>query len=203
MKVVRRARHASVQDTAVHDLQREIDRKHGFLRFGRRKAASVRPGATGHWRPVTHRAKRILAQLRKTKVWRLQKQLVRELAAELRNGRRRIDKIRARARKIGAPARRHARRAGRWAGRNAARGVQAARPPAERAGRLVIRVFTPAPQAAPRRSQAQQQARPPRAPGASPARGEQSGRPNRPPRYREPRIAARTPRTARPVTRSR
>ena len=99
MKTLRRSKHASTQDMAAHELVREIDRRHGFLRLGKQRGASPRPGMPGHWRPMTHRARRILAQLRKTKVWRLQKQLVRELQKELVIGRRAIDKARDRARR--------------------------------------------------------------------------------------------------------
>ena len=132
MRVLRRSKHASTQDMASHELVREIDRRHGFLRLGRRRPAAMpRPGMPGHWRPMTRRARQILNQLRKTKVWRLQKQLVRELQKELANGRRAIDKARDLARRA-------ARRAGR-AGRRVRRGAEALGRDARRAGRATAR----------------------------------------------------------------
>lgn len=87
---LRHTRHASVQSAAIHELQHEIDRRHGK----RAKGKSPDHGPAGRWRPLTHKAKQLLTRLRRAKVWRVQKQLVRELAREIERGRRSIDKIR-------------------------------------------------------------------------------------------------------------
>jgi len=87
---LKRTKHASVQDQMVHELKHEVSRTHGFR--GPKKA----PGRTGagHWRPLTRKAKQLLSRLRKAKVWRVQKQLVLELADEMEHGRRRVDRAR-------------------------------------------------------------------------------------------------------------
>jgi hypothetical protein len=208
MRSIRRSSHASTQNMAAHELIREIDRRHGFLRLGRRPPAAMpRPGQPGHWRPMTRRAKQILGQLRKTKVWRLQKQLVRELQKELENGRRQIDKLRERARKQARRAKRAGRRvkrAGQSTGRAAGRGWQRAKPRLAGAGRSARdtsrRWQEPMLKRAERKHAARQQAgqpqpRPARNP--RPARGpiphyRRPVRAPRPRRARVPRIPART-----------
>lgn len=87
---LRRTKHASVQDQMIHELRHEVSRTHGFR--GPKKAPE-RSGA-GHWRPLTRKAKQILTRLRSARVWSVQKQLVTELARELENGRRRVDRVR-------------------------------------------------------------------------------------------------------------
>lgn len=87
---LKRTRHASVQDQMVHELRHEVSRTHGFR--GPKKAPD--PGKAGRWRPLTRKAKQLLTRLRKAKVWRVQKQLVTELAREIERGRRRIDRAR-------------------------------------------------------------------------------------------------------------
>lgn len=121
LRVIRRSRHAAVQDMAVHELTHEIDHRHG--RAGGTPVAHA-PGPAGVWRPLTGRAKRLISQLRSTKVWRLQRQLVRELAEELRNGQRIIDRIRERAERAAGVVRRAAEITGRGA-RAIGRGARA------------------------------------------------------------------------------
>lgn len=133
LRVIRRSKHAAVQDMAVHELTHEIDRRHGW----RGAPASHAPGPAGEWRPLTHQAKNLISQLRKTKVWRLQKQLVRELAAELRNGRRIVDRMRELAARAARAARAKARRLqGRWRAR---RNLRTGRPRIPAARRPVLR----------------------------------------------------------------
>lgn len=176
LRVIRRSRHSSVQNMAVHELQSGIDRRHGLHRLGR--PPRVAPGATGHWRPLTRKARQIISQLRRTRVWKLQKQLVRELGRELEHGRRLIDRARDRLRPATRAAMSGARRAGRWTRERPAR-VRAARKAAPRIRR------DPAP------------ARP------APARAVPGGVPHYPARARARREPARRPRAARPAARHR
>jgi hypothetical protein len=82
---LRRTRYASVQDMHLHELGREINSRWS----GRRKAHTAPDlSDTGVWRPLTYRARRILAELRKTRVWRVQQRLLAELGRELKRGRR-------------------------------------------------------------------------------------------------------------------
>jgi len=138
---LKRTKHASVQDQMVHELRHEVSRTHGF----RGPKNGPKPGAAGHWRPLTRKAKQMLTRLRKAKVWSVQKQLVNELAREIERGRRVADRVREKARRArqktgaaAARARNGARRAGRTA-RGAARGTRngwnRTRPHAARAAR--------------------------------------------------------------------
>jgi len=85
MRRLKRTKHASVQQVTVHELNNEIHRR----RFGR-AARTAEPAAArlGHWRPLTHRAKKLLIQLGRAKVWVVQRRLVKELVAEMEHGRR-------------------------------------------------------------------------------------------------------------------
>lgn len=87
---MRHTKHASVQDQQIHELRHEVSRTHGF----RGPKKGPKPGEAGHWRPLTRKAKQLLTRLRKAKVWSVQKQLVNELAREIENGRRRVDRVR-------------------------------------------------------------------------------------------------------------
>jgi hypothetical protein len=85
MRRLKRTKHASVQQVTVHELNNEIHRR----RFGR-AARTAEPAAArlGHWRPLTRRAKKLLTQLGRAKVWVIQRRLVKELVTEMENGRR-------------------------------------------------------------------------------------------------------------------
>lgn len=122
---LKRSKHASVQNTMVHELQHEINRHWGSRRQPRRH----NPGNAGQWRPLTRRAKQLLTRLRKTKVWSVQKQLVREIIREIERGKRLAERIR-KARPV-----RTGRRVARASGRAARAAGRKARPHLERAGR--------------------------------------------------------------------
>jgi hypothetical protein len=86
---LRHTKHASVQNVTVNELDHDIHRS----RYGRAASSTATPpdgGRPGHWRPLNHRAKRLLTELRRTKVWAVQRRLVKELVAEMGKGRRRV-----------------------------------------------------------------------------------------------------------------
>jgi len=84
---LRRTKHASVQHVMVGELVNEIHRSRW-----KRAAPSTPPGRpqAGHWRPLNRRAKSLLTQLRRTKVWAVQRRLVKELVVEMGKGRKRV-----------------------------------------------------------------------------------------------------------------
>jgi len=92
---LRRTKHAAVQRVTVHELGNEIHRR----RFGRAaKTAAPSLGRAGQWRPLSYRAKKLLTQLRKTKVWSVQRRLVKELGEEIERSRRTLAERARRAR---------------------------------------------------------------------------------------------------------
>lgn len=143
---LRRSKHASVQHTLVNELSSSVHKHWG--RSGR--APQIPVGPAGHWRPLTHRAKRLLTSLRRSKVWSVQKQLIAELIHDMQRAQRRIDRVRKS--QAARQARQAAKRTG-WAiwrvswltGRATARAARAtpgaARTMGGRARKVQIRVY--------------------------------------------------------------
>ena len=103
---LKHTKHASVQNQMIHELRHEVSRTHGFRGPG--KAPDL--GKAGRWRPLTRKAKQILARLRKAKVWSVQKRLVTELAKEIEHGKRVADRAKQAAKRAQARAKAAARR---------------------------------------------------------------------------------------------
>ena len=107
-----RSRHASVQDAAVHELHRSMRRSHGLF-------PPKAPGISSHgtYRPLTRRAKSLLSRLKGARQWSVKKNILGELAREMKNGKRLIDRVKEKAQRAAARAERAMERAGRAASR--------------------------------------------------------------------------------------
>jgi hypothetical protein len=98
---LRRSGYASVQDVTLHEIRRDVHRRHGLK-------APKTPDVSGHGqrRPLTRRAKRILARLRSARMWNVKKHLIAELAREMKHGQRLADRLRQAAQRVRDRARR-------------------------------------------------------------------------------------------------
>jgi hypothetical protein len=194
----------------MHELTREIHRRRGRPA----KPRTHVPGPAGVWRPLTRKARQLIHQVRRAKLWRLQKQLIAELADELANGRRVIDRARERAAQFGQGAggaalviKRGVQFAGRRArafGRSAAKGWCIARPHAARAARAAGMAAAGTGGRLTRRVQQWRQQRRNRAAAPQPAVRARPAATAAIPRYpATTRVRARQPRPARPTARTR
>lgn len=92
---LRRSGYASVQDVTLHEIRRDVHRRHGLK-------APKTPDVSGHGqrRPLTRRAKRILSRLRSARMWNVKKHLIAELAREMKHGQRLADRLRQSAQRM-------------------------------------------------------------------------------------------------------
>jgi hypothetical protein len=98
---LKRSRHASVQDAALHEIHRGVRRSHGLK-------PPKAPAISGHgtYRPLTRKAKGLLARLRTARQYSVKKNILGELAREMKNGRRLADRARLMARRAADRAKR-------------------------------------------------------------------------------------------------